>query len=141
MIPVSDSITLVDDEISESFIRTSGPGGQHVNKTSTGVQLRFDVARSPSLPESVRARLLRMSGSRLTDEGILIITATRFRSQKANREDAVARLCAILQNAEKVPKRRKKTRPTRASKTRRLDTKRQRGTIKKARGPVRDSGE
>lgn len=138
MIYVTEHIALDESELQESFIRSAGPGGQHVNKTSTGVQLRFDVAASPSLPEGVRARLLARRDSRLTAEGVLVITATSQRSQKANREEAVDRLVQLVRAAATPPRARRKTRPTRASKTRRLEGKRHRASIKANRGPVRD---
>lgn len=141
MIPVTEHIVLGDDEIEESFIRSSGPGGQHVNKTSTGVQLRFDVAGSPSLPGGVRVRLMAMAGSRLTSEGVLVITATNFRSQKGNREEALNRLLEMIRAAAVPPRRRQKTRPSKAAKARRLEGKRQRSERKQTRGPVRGDGE
>lgn len=137
MIPITEYIALADDEIEESFIRSSGPGGQHVNKSSTGVQLRFDVTNSPSLSDSVRARLRTLAGSRLTADGVLVITATNFRSQKANREEAVDRLVMLIRAAAVPPRRRRKTRPSKAAKARRMDGKRQRGELKKTRRPVR----
>ncbi len=137
MIRVSDRIVLAGGEIEESFVRASGPGGQHVNTSSTGVQLRFDVRNSPSLSEAVRSRLLKLAGSRLTREGVLVIEASNFRSQKANREDAMDRLAALIRAAEKQPKRRRKTRPSRASRAKRLDNKQRRGDLKKTRGAVR----
>jgi ribosome-associated protein len=136
MIKVSNTISLSDDEIEESFIRTSGPGGQHVNKTSSGVQLRFDVAGSASLPEDVRRRLVGLAGSRLTNEGILLIEATGKRSQAANRKDALDRLIAIIQEAEKRPKRRRKTRPSVGARAKRLDNKKRRSDVKRTRRPV-----
>ena len=137
MIPVTEHIALSDEEIDESFIRSSGPGGQHVNKTSTGVQLRFNVAGSPSLPEGVRERLLARAGSRLTSDGVLVITATSHRSQKGNREDALQRLIELIRAAAVPPRPRRKTRPTKASKTRRLEGKRIRGIVKATRRTVR----
>lgn len=136
MIEVSPRITISEDELEESFIRSSGPGGQHVNTSSTGVQLRFDAAHSPALPDDVRSRLLKLAGNKVTDEGVVVISATRFRSQKANREDALARLVDLIREAEKRPKRRTKTKPTKASKRRRVDEKKRRGEIKRKRGPV-----
>lgn len=137
MISITEYIALADDEIEESFIRSSGPGGQHVNKSSTGVQLRFDVAHSTSLPEGVRARLRALAGSRMTAEGVLVITATNFRSQKANREEAIGRLVALIRAAAVPPRHRRRTRPSKAAKARRLDGKRQRGALKQTRRPVR----
>jgi ribosome-associated protein len=141
MIRVSESITLLDDEIKEDFIRSSGPGGQHVNKTSTGVQLRFDVANSPSLTAEVRHRLSGIAGSRLTNEGILVIVATNKRSQLANRKEALDRLVTLIRAAEKRPKNRHKTRPSFGAKARRMDNKQRRGNLKRSRGRVQGSDE
>jgi len=134
MIRITDHIAIDESEISESFIRASGPGGQNVNKLSTAVQLRFDVRRSPSLPDEVRARLERMAGRRLTNDGVLVITAQRYRTQERNREDALARLVELVQAATVRPVRRRPTRPTFASKRRRLEGKKRRGDIKALRG-------
>ncbi|HIC82336.1 MAG TPA: aminoacyl-tRNA hydrolase [Kiloniellaceae bacterium] len=133
MIAITRDITLDPAEIEESFLRASGPGGQNVNKVETAVQLRFDIRHSPSLPAAVRARAERLAGKRLTKEGVLVITAARFRSQERNREDALARLVALLQKAAIPPTPRKATRPTLASKKRRLDTKAPRGRLKQMR--------
>ncbi len=133
MIRITDHITLDERELHEDFVRASGPGGQNVNKVSTAVQLRFDVASSPSLPEPVRARLIALAGRRLTNEGVLIIEAERFRSQKRNREDAQQRLVALILQATEIDPPRRATRPTLASKKRRLDTKQRRGDIKRMR--------
>jgi ribosome-associated protein len=141
MIRITDSITLDDGEIAEQFVRSSGPGGQNVNKVATAVQLRFDVARSPNLPEPVRQRLKRLAGRRLTGDGVLIIDARRFRTRERNRHDALERLIALVQKAAIAPRPRKATRPTAASKRRRLEGKLQRGALKKGRRSVRDADE
>ena len=138
MIRISNSISLGEDEIQEQFIRSSGPGGQNVNKVATAVQLRFDVARSPNLPEPVRERLKRLAGRRLTGDGVLIIDARRFRTRERNRHDALERLIALVQKAAVAPRPRKATRPTAASKRRRLEEKVQRGTLKRGRRSGRD---
>ncbi len=126
-------IVIPETELDEQFIRASGPGGQNVNKVSTAVELRFDVVASPNLPEPVRIRLLRLAGQRLTKEGILVIRADRFRTQEQNRVDARARLQDLIDEASKEPKPRVKTRPTLASKKRRVDTKVRRSEVKKGR--------
>jgi ribosome-associated protein len=130
MIPVTASISLDPREIEESFVRASGPGGQNVNKVSSAVQLRFDVRNSPSLPEDVRERLVHLAGSRMTQDGILIIQAQDFRDQPRNREDAVARLVALIQAAAIRPKTRRATRPSKGAKERRLAAKSQRSGVK-----------
>jgi ribosome-associated protein len=130
MIRVTGTITIEEREIHQQFIRASGPGGQNVNKVATAVQLRFDVAHSPSLPEEVRERLIRLAGRRMNKEGYLIIDARRFRTQEQNRQDAVARLVGLIRQAAQRPKIRKRTKPTRASEERRLESKRRRSKIK-----------
>ncbi|GJE27147.1 alternative ribosome rescue aminoacyl-tRNA hydrolase ArfB [Methylobacterium organophilum] len=127
-------IVLDEAELEESFVRASGPGGQNVNKLSTAVQLRFDVRRSPSLPDAVAVRLMRLAGSRLTGEGVLVITAQRFRTQERNRADARERLAALIAEAAVPPVRRRPTKPTLASKRRRLEAKSHRSGVKRLRG-------
>jgi ribosome-associated protein len=135
MIEVTPAIHLADSELAWKAIRASGPGGQHVNKTSTAIELRFDVRASPALPEPVRARLYRLAGSRLTQDGVLVLTAQEHRSQELNRQAALDRLLGLIRRAaEPPPPPRKKTRPTRASKERRLTGKAKRGGVKALRG-------
>ena len=134
MIRITGNVAIDESEISESFIRASGPGGQNVNKLATAVQLRFDVRHSPSLPDEVRARLERIAGRRLTRDGVLVITAQRYRTQERNRDDALTRLIELIRAATIQPRPRRPTRPTFASKVRRLEGKRRRGGIKALRG-------
>jgi len=133
MLEIADNLIIPDAELDERFVRASGPGGQNVNKVATAVELRFDVANSPSLPEAVRTRLLAKRDRRLTDEGVLVISAQRFRTQERNREDARERLAHFVESGLRAPKPRIATRPTRASKERRLGAKRERSTIKRGR--------
>jgi ribosome-associated protein len=130
MIRITDEIAIDEREIEESFIRASGPGGQNVNKLSTAVQLRFDARRSPSLPNDVSIRLQRLAGSRLTKDGVLVITAQRHRTQERNREDALARLVELIRQAAVPPTPRRPTRPTAAARARRLQGKKRRSSIK-----------
>lgn len=139
MLFITDKIALDENEIRLDFIRASGPGGQNVNKVASAVQLRFDAAGSPSLPEDVRRRLIRLAGNRITVSGELIIEARRFRTQEANRRDALDRLKQLIRKASQKPRRRKKTRAPAAVRRRRLENKRRRSRIKQLRGPVSGS--
>ena len=130
MIRVTPSISIAEHELEEHFIRASGPGGQNVNKLASAVQLRFDVRRSPGLPADVRARLERLAGKRLTREGVLVINAERHRTQERNRQDARARLIELIRRAAVAPRPRRATKPTAASRERRLDSKKRRAAIK-----------
>ena len=134
MIQITPDIAIDESEIQLEFVRSSGPGGQNVNKVSTAVQLRFDATGSPSLPAEVRQRLLVQAKGRINQDGILVIDAQRFRTQGANRQDAVDRLVEIIRKATEKPRPRYKTKPTRASKERRLETKRRRSQTKQLRG-------
>jgi ribosome-associated protein len=136
MLQVTPTIAIDDSEIEERFVRASGPGGQNVNKVSTAVQLRFDAEHSPALDERTRHRLRTIAGTRMTSDGVLVIDARRHRTQAQNREDARERLIALVRAAATPPKRRRKTRPTLASKNRRIETKRRRAEAKQARGRV-----
>jgi ribosome-associated protein len=133
MIHVTAAIAIDERELEESFIRSSGPGGQNVNKLATAVQLRFDVRRTPSLPEGVRGRLERLAGRRLTREGVLVITAQRYRTQERNRQDALDRLIELIREASVAPKPRRPTRPTAGSRQRRLDSKKRHAGTKRLR--------
>ncbi|MGC1547931.1 MAG: alternative ribosome rescue aminoacyl-tRNA hydrolase ArfB [Rhodanobacter sp.] len=133
MLIVSHSISLPESELTERFLRADGPGGQHVNRTESAVELRFDVLNSPSLPDEVRARLLARRDRRLTDDGVLVIQARRFRDQSRNRDDVRERLVEVIRGALVAPKKRVATKPTRASKERRLAGKQQRGKTKQGR--------
>ncbi|CCG08024.1 alternative ribosome rescue aminoacyl-tRNA hydrolase ArfB [Pararhodospirillum photometricum] len=130
MIPVMGAIYLDDSELEERFIRSSGPGGQNVNKVATAVQLRFNALASPNLPERVKERLKALAGSRLTQDGVLVITAQTWRTQEANRREALERLLTLLRAASERERPRRPTRPTRASQTRRLDGKTHHGSLK-----------
>lgn len=133
MLRATGNIVIDERELEERFVRASGPGGQNVNKVSTAVELRFDVRRSTALPPSVAARLEKLAGRRLTDKGVLVIRAERFRTQERNREDARERLLKLIRNAAIVPKRRVPSKPTRASKERRREDKTKRSRVKKLR--------
>jgi len=137
MIRITPKIAIGEDEIREDFIRASGPGGQNINKVSTAVQLRFNVAKSSSLPDDVRERLINLAGKRITENGILIISARRFRSQERNRQDAMARLAELIRRAETKPRVRRKTRPSSASKQRRLENKHHRSEVKRTRQVIK----
>jgi len=137
---ITENVALDESELQERFVRASGPGGQNVNKVSTAVELRFDVRGSLSLPAEVRARLERLAGRRLTDEGVLVIRAERFRTQERNRQDARERLMDLIRTAAVVPKRRVRTKPPRAAKERRHEAKAKRSNVKRLRSGKPDMG-
>ena len=134
MIRITDSISIDEAELGESFVRSSGPGGQNVNKLSTAVQLRFDVRRSPSLPNEVAVRLMRLAGKRMTKDGVLVLIAQNHRTQERNRAEARDRLIDLIRQASIRPVPRRATRPTKASKQRRIESKKRRSGIKRLRG-------
>lgn len=136
-IPITRSISIDSDEIDESFTRSSGPGGQHVNTTDSAVLLRFDVANSPGLPDAVKNRLAALAGSRMTREGVLILRSEGARSQLLNRQEVRDRLIALIREATIVPKKRRPTKPSKAAKAKRVDEKKGRASVKAGRGKVR----
>lgn len=137
LIPITRSISIDSEELDESFTRSGGPGGQHVNTTDSAVMLRFDVANSPNLPEAVKNRLATLAGSRMTRDGILILRSEGARSQQVNRQEVRERLVELIREATIVPRTRKPTKPSRAAKAKRVDAKKGRGTVKAGRGKVR----
>jgi ribosome-associated protein len=136
MLEVTPTLVIEDAELEERFVRASGPGGQNVNKVATAVELRFDAAASPSIPPDVLERLRTLAGSRMTDDGVVVIDARRHRTQAQNREDARERLADLLRQALVKPRRRRKTRPTRSSVEQRIQSKRRRSDVKRRRGGV-----
>jgi ribosome-associated protein len=136
MLQITDTIAISEDELEESFIRSPGPGGQNVNKVESAVQLRFDAAHSLNLPQAVFARLRGLAGRRMTNDGVVVITARRFRAQERNRKDARDRLVELIRDAATPPRHRRPTRPSRGVKQRRLEAKKKRAAIKKGRGKV-----
>jgi len=141
LIQITNKIAVDEAELEEKFIRSSGPGGQNVNKVATAVQLRFDAANSPSLPDAVKERLKDLAGNRMTDEGILVIDARNHRTQWQNRKEARERFVELLQEAAEKPRPRKKTQPSKAAKEKRLAEKHRRGELKKTRRPVKPGDE
>jgi ribosome-associated protein len=135
MLQITPTLSIPDDELTCTFIRSSGPGGQNVNKVASAVQLRFNVWNSPSLTEEVKARLAKLAGKKMTQDGVLVIEAKRYRSQEQNRSDAEQRLVAFIQKALVKPKRRRPTRPTAASQVRRIESKKRKGKTKRLRQP------
>jgi ribosome-associated protein len=135
VIQITPTLALDENEIQISFVQASGPGGQNVNKVATAAQLRFDVARSPSLPPDVRERLIKLAGKSVTQDGWLVIHARRYRAQERNRQDAVDRLVQLVRRAAQPPKPRRRTRPSRAARRRRLESKRRRSEVKRRRKP------
>lgn len=133
MLRITDTLSIEDDELEESFIRASGPGGQNVNKVSSAVELRFDARRSKSLPDAVAIRLMKLAGQRLTKDGVIVIRADTHRTQERNREEARSRLIALVREAAVVPKKRVATKPTKAAKERRIKAKQERGQVKQLR--------
>ncbi|MEK9645494.1 MAG: alternative ribosome rescue aminoacyl-tRNA hydrolase ArfB [Alphaproteobacteria bacterium] len=134
MLRINDSLSIDEEELEESFTRSRGPGGQNVNKVETAVQLRFDAGNSPSLPGAVRHRLQKIAGARLTSDGVIVISADRFRTREANRRDARDRLADLIARAAVAPRRRVATKPSRAARKRRTDRKTYRGRVKQLRG-------
>jgi ribosome-associated protein len=134
MLRITPTLSIDEAELHESFIASAGPGGQNVNKVATAVQLRFDVVRSPALPDPVRLRLIALSGSRLTKDGVLVLTGRQYRTQERNRADVRARLIELVREAAVIPKKRRPTKPTRASKEKRLEGKKKHANLKRSRG-------
>ena len=140
MLQVTPDVRIEDSELEERFVRASGPGGQNVNKVATAVQLRFDAARSPALADDVRHRLRELAGTRMTDDGVLVIDARRFRTQAQNREDARERLASLIRRALTPPRRRRKTKPSRTSVEQRISSKKRRSETKRGRRGVGEDG-